>query len=123
MRKILWNIYAWPISLLLIFVYSDLLRDFRFLPTLDMLASIPAVLALHFHIWDRKVGTAIFWKPYVFFFFAWELLFNLVLDPMTKGKGFDPRVLVIPVIFVPLYVGIVRYAYRKWTDKERHTIG
>ena len=119
MRRFLWNIYAWPISLLLVVTYSDLFREFKLLQCIDLIVSIPSLLALHFYIWDKKIGKATYWKRYLFVFFAWELVFNLFLEPMKEWKKLDSHEwIIVPVILLPLYVGLIRYSYRKWTDKE-----
>jgi hypothetical protein len=119
MRRFLWNIYAWPFSLLIVAVYFNFLRELGLLQCIDMIVSIPSFLALHLHIWDRRIGTAAFWKPYLFLYFAWELIFNLFLSTRTFWINLDSHDWIfVPVALLPFYVGIIRYSYRKWTDKE-----
>ena len=115
MRRVLWNLYAWPITALLTFLlYSALWPKFELLPTLDAIISAPSLLALHCHIWDKRVGTATFWKPYAVLLLVWDLAFNLWLSRMGGSKV--GRLLLIAGLLyvVPVYVGTVRYAYRKW---------
>lgn len=120
MRRILWNIYAWPVTLLLLAAYGDSIHQLRPLKLLDVAISIPSLIALHFHIWNKKIGLPIFWKCYTCFFILWELAFNAVLDPLTRGEKFDLKVMIVAVILIPLYVGNFRYAFTEWTDNEHN---
>ena len=114
MRRITWNIYAWPITLILIIVLLPVADRIGLLLTLDLVMSLPAIFALHFHIWDKRVWPSTFWKPYAFAFIAWELLYNMVLVPMDTGEAFDPTQFIVPMILLPLYIALFRYAFRKW---------
>ena len=120
MRRILWNIYAWAITFLLVAAYIDSIHQIQALKLLDVVLSIPSLLALHLHIWDKKVGSSTFWKAYVPFFIVWEFAFNIVLDPMSRAEKLNPEVMVVGILLLPLYVANVRYAFRKWTGNETH---
>ena len=96
------------------------MSQIQILKLLDVVLSIPSLLALHLHIWDKKVGSSTFWKAYVPFFIVWEFAFNVVLDPMSRAEKFNPEVMVVGILLLPLYVGNVRYAFRKWTGNETH---
>jgi len=85
------------------------------LSALDVALSTPALIALHLHVWDFKFLSATFWKPYAFAFLAWDLCYNLVLNPIQMGQGFKPVFLVLPAIASPLYVALFRYAFRSWS--------
>jgi len=117
MRRLLWNIYAWPLTLLLAFAAVGSFKEIGLLSVLDSAISVLSLIALHLHIWDKRVLSAKFWKPYAFFFVVWELLWNLLLGPMISGKNFDPVALIAPVILAPLYVGVFRYAFRNWDGR------
>jgi hypothetical protein len=117
LRRVLWNIYALPITLLL---FASYLPNFNHSGTLlfyhavDFFVTMPALVALHLHIWDKKILAASFWKPYVFIFYAWDLSFNLLIEPTISGEKFDPISLIVPIILIPFYVALFRYAFRKW---------
>lgn len=115
MRRVLWNIYAWPITFFLVLaVVSSIASRISLLTVLDAAISLPSLVALHLHIWDKKCLSASFWKPYAFVFPLWDCLCNLLVEPMSSGKRFNPLLLIVPVILLPLYVGVFRYAFRKW---------
>jgi hypothetical protein len=119
MRRILWNTYAWPITVFVLLGFLLELGKVKMLPALDVAFSIPALLALHLHVWDVKLLSSTFWRFYAFAYFAWDLYYNLVLNPMQMGGGgFKPELLILPAIALPLYVAIFRYAFRNWSAQR-----
>lgn len=106
MRRILWNIYAWPVTLILVLSQLSGLSISDLLPIVDLVISVPLVMALHLHIWDKKLLTDKFWKPYAFSFVIWELVYNLLIVPMKSGEPFKPSTLLAPVILLPFYIGL-----------------
>jgi len=78
--------------------------------------SIPALIALHLHVWDVRILSSTFWKPYAFAYCAWDLYYNLV-DPVHLWGGFKLRLLILPVVALPMYVAVIRYAFREWSEK------
>lgn len=114
MRRVLWNIYAWPITVLLVLSLLSGLRSSDVLRIIDLIISVPLLIALHLHIWDVKFLSNKFWKPYAFVFLAWELLYNLLIAPIASGESFKPINLLAPVILLPFYIALFKYAFRKW---------
>jgi hypothetical protein len=112
MRRLLWNIYAWPITVLMLFGMFFELRTLKVLAAADVLLTIPALIALHMHVRDVRFLSAGLWRSFAFVYLAWDLYFNLVLD--FGGLG-EARFLVVPVFALPLYVALLRYAFRDWT--------
>ncbi len=118
MRRVFWNLYAWPITLLLVSVsVLTLVSRFNTLSLLDGAITLPGLVALHCHIWDTRFLPGKFWRAYAFIFTLWDLLFNLVLEPWHSGERFKPVTLVVPIFLLPLYIGIFRYAFRKWDQR------
>ena len=117
MRRIIWNIYAWPISVLVLLGFLFELSTLRALCALDVVLSIPALVGLHLHVWDVKFLSSAFWRPYAFAFCAWDLSFNLVLSPLRSHGGFQPALLMLPAIALPLYVAVFSYAFRPWVEQ------
>jgi len=112
MRRALWNIYAWPITVLILLGIFFELRTLKVLAAVDIVLTIPALIALHMHVRDVRLLSAGFWRPFAFVYLAWDLYFNLVLDFMRLGEA---RFLIVPVFSLPLYVALFRYAFRDWT--------
>jgi hypothetical protein len=108
----LWNVYAWPVSVLMLFGFLSELSMLRALSAVDVALSIPALIALHLHVWDVKFLSSAFWKPYAVVYLTWDVYYNLVINPMRLGK---PVLLVVPVVALPLYVALFRYAFRSWS--------
>src|SRR3974390_2017423 len=112
MRRTLWNIYAWPISVLIPLGFLLELSKPGPLSVADFALSIPALTALHLHIWDVKFLSPAFWKSYAFVYFTWDVYYNLAINPMRLAT---PALLVAPVVALPLYVALFRYAFRSWS--------
>jgi hypothetical protein len=123
-RRILWNIYAWPITLLLVagsFLPGQNLNGNHIIlafVVLDWLISLPSLAAMHLHIWDKKLLNPSLWKIYTFVFYAWDLIYNLLIQPTITGEKFNKFSLIGLVTLIPLYVAVFRYAFRKWNEES-----
>jgi hypothetical protein len=119
-RRILWMLYAVPITLLI--VPSDFMWMYQYGPamfpfaTLDFLMSFPSLVAIQLHIWDKQLFAPVFWKVYAFVFIGWDFTFNIFIAPALTHEPFDPANLVYAGLCVPLYVAVFRYAFRKWEE-------
>ena len=91
------------------------LRTIKVLAAVDILVTIPALIALHMHVRDVRFLSAGFWRPFAFVYLAWDLYFNLVLDFMRLGEA---RFLMVLVFALPLYVALFRYAFRDWAAPD-----
>src|SRR3974390_1340272 len=98
MRRILWNIYAWPITVLMLFGMFFELRTLKVLAAADVLLTIPALIALHMHVRDVRFLSTGLWRSFAFVYLAWDLYFNLVLDFMRLGES---RFLIVLAFALP----------------------
>lgn len=117
MRKVIWCVYGVPLTILLVGATIEGATVWTHI--IDALVSAPALIALHLHIWNKKFLAQSFWKPYAIAFLAWEIIFNVVLEPTRTGNRFDPTLLVVPLVFLPFYVAVVKYAFRSWPSSPR----
>lgn len=74
--------------------------------------SIPALVALHLYIWDKKVFSVVVWKFYAIGFFVWEVVWLLVFVPLNSGEPLNPRMLAGYGLLLPYYIALFRYAFR-----------
>ena len=113
MRRVAWNLYALPVSIILLLSsYGDATAGQRF-SVLDVAISLPSLLALHLHIWDRKFLAAWIWRIYAFLFVGWDLFYNFLLRAIEHHNLFNP----INLLFaLPLYIAVFRYATRDWNS-------
>lgn len=122
LRRIIWNFYAIPITLLLL--PSDFMMIYQYGPgmfpiaTLDCLISLPSLAAMYLHIWDTQLFVPAFWKIYAFVYITWDFLFNLLIEPAITGEKLGWAALMGAVMTIPLYVAVFRYAFRKWDNNE-----
>jgi uncharacterized membrane protein AbrB (regulator of aidB expression) len=112
MKRVLWNLYAWPVTLLILLSSLVGLGPFDALRTADLLISVPALIGLHFYIWDKKSLSPTIWKFYCYAFFTWEIAYNLLLEPMHTKERFNPLIFVVFVFLLPLYFALFKYAYK-----------
>jgi hypothetical protein len=84
------------------------------LTVLDFCVSFPGLVAMHLHIWDEQVFHPAVWKVYAFVFIAWDLCFNILIEPRITNEPFGSDSLIGFCIMIPLYVAVFRYAFRKW---------
>ena len=91
------------------------LRTLKVLAAVDILLTIPALIALHMHVRNVRFLSAGFWRPFAFVYLAWDLYFNLVLDFMRLGEA---RFVIMPVFSLPLYVALFCYAFRDWNAQH-----
>ena len=113
LAKVLWNTYAIPFTLLMVLTWAV---DFHVYPhqVVSLVLYVPALIALHLYVWDRKVLRAAFWKVFAFGFIAWIWVSILVITPAVSGVLFDPWYLIAIPVYLPFYVALFRYAYRGW---------
>src|ERR1700722_6873872 len=121
LRRVLWNIYAVPMPLMLFFPEAFVVFHYRnplVIPfaTLDFCISLPGVIAMNLHIWDEQLFHPLFWKIYAFVCVTWDVCFNILIEPRITDVPLGSDAVVGFVIMIPLYVAIFRYAFRKWDN-------
>ena len=115
-RRLLWSLYAIPLTLATVTSIVPEASAIGWLPaTVDVVVSIPSLLGLYFHIWDRRTLSGRFWKPYAFFIVAWDVVGNLIVAPLLSGRPAGAGDVAGALFFVPLYVALFLYAYRDWS--------
>lgn len=121
---IVWNVYAWPITMFLLFGYAETGNESPVLTILNFLLNMSALIALHLNVWDKEVGTQTSRKVYLLTFITWKLLYNIVLYPELWNK-LNPEMLFISLlIWLPLYVAVFIFAFRNWeSTKNQPSLG
>ncbi|RJQ54174.1 MAG: hypothetical protein C4521_04795 [Actinobacteria bacterium] len=115
-RRVLWSLYAWPVTLEILVSSAFSTVELGLIAAVDVLLTVPSLVALHMHIWDRRTFPAAVWKIYAFTFLAWQLAYGFFLEPAAAGEPFDPLSLVTAFVTVPLFVALFRYAFRAWDE-------
>ena len=119
--RLLWHLYAIPATLALLASVVSEVQAMGAVGVFDLIVSAPSLVALYLHIWDKKVLSATFWKPYAFGIVAWDLLFNLLIAPPLSGQRLGLDYLLGALTSLPLYIALFRYAYRDWSATEPNT--
>jgi hypothetical protein len=104
----MWSLYAWPITVLVL--WSDLFTvgHSDILKYMDLLITGPALVGIHLYTWDKQCLPNCLWKFYAFAYVGWDVAYNLVFKPLHTGQkpGFD--VLLGFIILFPLYFGLFK---------------
>jgi hypothetical protein len=116
--RLLWHLYAIPTTLALLASVASEVQTLGAVGVFDLIVSAPSLVALYLHVWDKRVLSARFWKPYAFGMIAWDLVFNLLIAPPLSGQPLGLDYLPGAVVSLPLYIALFRYAYRDWSATE-----
>ena len=111
MRKAIWNIYAWPLTAVFLILVVVGIGRIGALDAFDLAVTCPSLLALHLHIWQKKFLSKLFWQLYAIAFLIWDLAYNIYLKPHVLGKHFDPSLLFVFAVLLPLYIALFIYAF------------
>lgn len=116
LRRGLWLLYAVPMTGLLL--STVVLTVWKPSPStiVDVILSGPSLLALYLHIWDERRLSGVVWKSYAILFLGWELFGWLYLEPMESGRPFGTGSLIMIAALFPLYIAVLRYAFRNWSN-------
>lgn len=122
-RRILWNLYAVPMTLLLLVVEATVPFQYAnpfVIPftVLDFCISLPGLIAMHLHIWDKQLFHPAVWKIYAFVMLAWDLSFNIFIEPRITNEPFALSSMIGMCVLIPLYFAVFRYAFRHWDGVE-----
>lgn len=116
-RRVFWNLYAVPVTLL--YATSSIVEFKSGNPWmfLDAAVSIPQLIALHLHIWDKRTLNGLVWKIYAFGFLVWQIAFGFFISPPATG-AFSVASLIGTAIQLPMMVALFLYAFRRWPDSS-----
>ncbi len=113
-KRVLWSLYAVPITVLLLGGYVFSPDTQGPLQILDLVVSLPMFVAMHLYIWDKPTLRPFIWKAYSFVMVAWQATYE-VLGRIATGEHFDPRQLADLSIQVPMFTLMFVYAFKDWS--------
>jgi hypothetical protein len=122
-RIILWNVYAWPITIILLVAFAMSWHESPVRIMLVFLLFMPALIVLHLNVWDKEVGTPTSRKAYAFTFLTCILFFFIVL-PLFRSKPLNHEIFLGLLILLPLFIAVFSYAFRNWEGiKNQPSLG
>jgi len=104
-----WKIYFWLILPLIGLSYIN--GPIHFWLAVDFIISTPAVVGLFLWAYHKNWLSQRFWVVYFWIFLVWELIYKIVIEPKVSGEPFQALALLAPVLLIPLYVALYRYAH------------
>lgn len=110
--RILWKIYfVLFVGLLLIAVTTMPMRDTTTsLTYVDLIVSLPSLVALYGWAWRKKIGARGSWLAYAPLFLIVDVVYNLFLSRATMNSAGNAAAGF--VLVAPCYVASVLYALR-----------
>ena len=66
--------------------------------------------------YKKKLFVPIFWKAYFLVFIVWDISYNLIIEPKSKGEAFEAIALVGFLFVIPIYIALYLYAFKFLED-------
>jgi hypothetical protein len=125
-EHVLWKVYFWFLIIMGFFAYIG--QGFnRFWEVFDCLYFVGSMVGLYGFCWQKKIFSKPFWGIYFWSCLIWNILYQFVFPMLPQyheifrvgTRGFIFSV-VNCVLFIPLVIGLFRYAFRRnelWNKK------
>jgi hypothetical protein len=117
--KAAWKIYLWLalITYAGVTVYTGLRASLSL--GAEVAVTLVAFIGLYGYAYSRRIGRALFWKPWLFVLVCWDLGSALVHVKMLSILMLAPFLW----FFVPLCVALYRYGFRSPVLWEAKPVG
>lgn len=118
--KMVWKIYFIVLAVISIPGYASQGLH-RFWEIFDLFYFIGAMIGYFGFCWNKRIGTEIFWKLYFWSSLLWNLLYQYVFpilpqyEILRNGKSGILLSTINLIIFLPMMVGLYKYAYNQST--------
>lgn len=76
----------------------------------DSILSVIAYIGLIMYVFSVPTLNRVFWVLFGVLYLVWDLMFNIVLKPISLGIEFDMYSLIFPILFIPWYFSFFHYA-------------
>lgn len=113
-RRVLWNLYAVPMTVLVLVASVAATSRLGTWAVVDVAITVPMFVALHLHVWDRRLLPGLVWRCYTFVMAGWQLAYGVVIEPAVTGVSPSPGSFIGLALQLPIFVALFRYAFRTW---------
>jgi len=112
-----WKFYFFLFLLINILGYRVLFYELEILHLIDLIVSLPSLVALFALGFKKKLFVKFYWKSYFYFFVVWYFIFSYWLFP-TSLNLFEQlqTTLVIGIAYFALYIYVFKIL-KKWKRK------
>jgi len=83
---------------------------------IDLLMSTPALIALIAYTFKKQWGNQKFWKFYSIIFIIYDIVNNMIVDPLLNGMPLSIETAAGGIIVLPLYIALVLFAFKNRTQ-------
>jgi hypothetical protein len=115
--RLFWKIYFWFIFAILILSYiSEGISGTWGI--IDLVMSSGALAGLFLYGYKKKLFAPIFWKTYFVVFIVWDISYNLIIEPKSRGEAFETITLLGFLFVIPIYIALYLYAFKYVDDND-----
>jgi len=104
-----WKFYFFLFVLINVLGYGVLFYELEIIHLIDLIVSLPSLVALFALGFKKKLFVNFYWKSYFYFFVVWYFIFNYLLVP-TSLNLFEQllTILVIGIAYFALYIYVFK---------------
>lgn len=104
-----WKIYLFLFVFIYLAGYVSLFEQLGMIEFIDLIISLPSLVALYGLGFKKKLFVNFYWKAYFYFFVAWYFVLNYWLLPATLSLFEElAATAVIGIVYIALYI----YAFK-----------
>mgnify|MGYP001562576027 CR=1 FL=1 len=110
-KYLFWKIYFFLFIFIGLIGYITEINKLTTPYLIDLLISLPSLVALYGYAYKKKFLNKIFWKVYFVGFLIWHIIVNWTSLIIESKKGSIESQLA-EIIFIPLFVAMYLYGFK-----------
>jgi hypothetical protein len=111
-RRTVWKLYAYGLTLLQAGGLVVTLPKIRVAEGFDYAVTAVAIIGLFGYVYRRPLWGRRIWMLWSALFPVWDVVMAGWVYPRQNGTGVRPDYFVVLLLALPLYLALIRYAYR-----------
>ena len=111
--SIFWKAYLFLFAFIYVSGFMAVLSKLNIFYVVDLIVSLPSLVALYGLGFKKKLFANFYWKPYFYFFVAWHFILNywLLSNNFFSIEGLEST-LIIGIVYIALYIYAFRFLKR-----------
>ena len=111
--SIFWKIYLFIFAFIYVSGFMAVLNKLNILYVVDLIASLPSLVALYGLGFKKRLFAGFYWKHYFYFFVAWHFILNywMLSNNFFSIEGLEST-LIIGIVYIALYIYAFKFLKR-----------